>query len=282
MITEASAEAAITNPIFELNTVLMKLTFLVSGPSAKEKDKLSIGTGFVVGKPNNKGVSYFVLVTAAHVFDDIAGDTASINVRTEQPDGSYRVDQWPITLKDAGRNVYVKHPSVDVAAMYIALPETYSKTQQIGDALLASEEELKKYEVHPGDELFCLGYPLGASGPFGFPILRSGKVASYPLTPTRLHSKWLFDFRVFGGNSGGPVYLIDRSRMYQGNINIGETLQMVIGLVTEQAYADKERQKDLQLGLIIPSPYIRATIDALPAEPPAVTLRNFLGPAPQK
>ena len=52
MSTTAAAQPAVTNPIFELNTILMDLTFSISGPSAKEKDKLSIGTGFVVSKPD--------------------------------------------------------------------------------------------------------------------------------------------------------------------------------------------------------------------------------------
>lgn len=282
--TPAAPQPAATNPILELNTLLMDLTFLISGPSARAKDKQSIGTGFVISKPDGKGFSYYVLTTAAHVFDDIAGNQATINVRAKQPDGSYIVSDWPITLRENGRNIYVKHPSVDAAAIYIALPESYQRdVKNIGDALLASENDLKKYEVHPGDELFCLGYPLGAAGPFGFPILRSGKIASYPLTPTSLYSKWLFDFRVFGGNSGGPVYLIDRSRHYGNNINVGESLHMLVGLVTQQVYADEGMQNALQLGVIIPSTYVKATIDALPSKPPPSTLNSLRRPvAPQK
>jgi hypothetical protein len=87
---------------------------------------------------------------------------------------------------------------------------------------------------------------------------------------------------VFGGNSGGPVYLIDRSRMYGNKINFGETLQMVVGLVTSQAYADTKKQNALQLGVIVPSPYIRETVNALSAQPPPSTLNSLRPPAAAK
>jgi hypothetical protein len=271
--TAPAQPAAPPKPV-ELNTVLMETTFQVSGPHVKIAGATSTGTGFVVGKPSPQGdFSYFVLVTAAHVFEDVAGDIATITTREKQPDDSYKTELRRIHLRENGKNIYVRHPSVDVAAIYVGLPSGYKNVTMVGDGLLASEADLIRFEIHPGDELLCLGYPLGGAGPYGFPILRSGKIASFPLTPTKQHSNWLFDFRVFPGNSGGPVYLVDRGRMYDNTTHLGETLQMVIGLVTQQIIVDKgtTTEKDLNLGVVIPATFICETMDMLAAVPPPST-----------
>lgn len=265
------AEAAEAAPINnELNSIMMETTFLISGPSKKENGKAAIGTGFILGKPAADGsTSYFVLVTAAHVFEDIDGDTATINPRIRQPDGSYVAEARTIKIRTSGKKNYAMHSQVDVAAIYVGLPEQFAKIAIVSQAVLATDADLKKYEIHPGDELLCLGYPLGAAGPHGFPILRSGKIASFPLIPAQTHRNWWFDFRVFGGNSGGPVYFVDRSRSYGGETRLGETIQIMIGLVTSQVSADSGAgPRELQLGVVIPALFIRETMDMLPAAPP--------------
>jgi hypothetical protein len=136
---------------------------------------------------------------------------------------------------------------------------------------------LKQFEVHAGDRLSCLGYPYGAeANDAGFPILRSGHIASYPLTPTKNVKTFFFDFNVFEGNSGGPVYLLDSNRVYEGSTHIG-TVQFLVGLVSEQTVFEEEikalsekRTLRHQLGLatVIHAALIREALDLLP--PPAV------------
>ena len=46
----------------------------------------------------------------------------------------------------------------------------------------------------------------------GFPILRSGRVASYPLAPASVFPTFLMDFSVFPGNSGGAVFMAQGAR----------------------------------------------------------------------
>ena len=43
-------------------------------------------------------------------------------------------------------------------------------------------------------------------------IRASGRIASYPITPTSKTRTFLLDFEVFEGNSGGPVFLYERIR----------------------------------------------------------------------
>ena len=111
--------------------------------------------------------------------------------------------------------LYVKHKDADVIALYVDMPDDLS-VPILPMAFLADDEVLKKFEIHPGDELLCLGFPLGVSSESGFPILRSGKIASYPIVST------LYAFRVFDGNSGGPVYFVDHGRTYGGLMHLGE------------------------------------------------------------
>jgi hypothetical protein len=253
---------------YEINTVLMGATFQISGPKRNEPGNYSAGTAFLMAKPKPEGSeSYYVLVSAAHVFEDIAGATATINIPKLSGDGRYVIQQWTINLRDiTGQPLYVKHSEMDVAAVYISMPNDYKSTV-LPTALLADDEILKQFEIHPGDELLCLGFPLAAATEFGFPILRSGKIASYPLVPTTIHKNILFDFRVFKGNSGGPVYFVDRGRYYGGSTQIGQVIQFVVGLVTSQL-SSKINNQNLQLAAVVPAIYIRAVLDQLPAESP--------------
>jgi len=95
---------------------------------------------------------------------------------------------------------------------------------------------LKSYGIHPGDEVTCDGFPLYAEGPFGFPILRDGRVASYPILPTADTKTFLLDFPVFPGNSGGPAYIADtiRPNGTGGLIAYGGNRLTIIGLVSKE------------------------------------------------
>jgi hypothetical protein len=245
----------------------MQSTFRIHGPIKDKVGEISYGTGFLMGKPTSDASRlYYVLITAAHVFEGIDGEFGTLTLRERHDDGSYTQRFWNVKLRDKERPLYVKNKDADVAALYVDMPDDLN-VSILPIGLLADDEILKKYEIHPGDELLCLGFPLFASSADGFPILRSGKIASYPLVPTETYKSWLFDFRVFNGNSGGPVYFVDHSRTYAGSTHIGEVLQFVAGLVTSQLIVTSNNQA-LQLGSVVPSTYIRKTIDLLPATSP--------------
>jgi hypothetical protein len=264
----ATADAQPAQEYYEINSTLMETTFRIVGPSRARPGEMTGGTVFILGKPTSDGKAAFVMITAAHVFEDIDGDTGTITFRSKVEEGKFFETPYSINLRHLGVPLYVKHPDVDVAALYVTMPTEFSSTLLLPIGLLASDEWLKKFEIHPGDELLCLGYPLFASADHGFPILRSGKIASYPLVPAKQHKNWLFDFRVFGGNSGGPVYFVDRNRLYGGTTHLGETIQFVVGLVTSQLNAALVSNRELQIGVVIPAVFIRETLDILPAESP--------------
>ncbi len=255
-----------TAPSDELNTILFHATFRIEGPDKNDPNKTTFGTVFVMGVPlKNEGkLGSLVLITAAHVLDGIAGDVASLTVRRPNSDGSYTAYNYNVPIRTNGQPLYVKHKDADVAAMYVDLPNNVPITGLVPDSL-ADDQRLKYIEVHPGDEVFCLGFPLAANGPGGFPILRSGHIASYPLTPMETVEQIELDMLVLPGNSGGPVYYSYENRIFKHQIHLG-LFQGILGLViqsTRSALPEYTNQ-DLNFGVILPAPFIRQTIDMLP------------------
>jgi S1-C subfamily serine protease len=251
----------------EINTVLMESTFLIQGPSALagEENKTRYGAGFVMVRPVKQDSTdgQLVFVTAKHVFEDIKGETATLTVRRRTAAGDIALVPWPIQIRSKGKNVYVVHPTADVAVIDVFLPTDSIVVQSrmvTNINWLATDDFMSGIALHPGDELLCLGFPLGAQ-PNGYPVLRSGRIASYPVVPLKKVGSLAYDFRVYPGNSGGPVYFTYTNRAYKGTLNMGLTLQKVVGIVTQQL--SSTNNIDLSLGVIVPSVFIKETIDIL-------------------
>jgi S1-C subfamily serine protease len=242
----------------------MESTFYLEGPSAKERDKVAIGSGMVVTRPCGAiapDLAAYVLITAAHVLNEISGDSLRLMVRTKQSDGTWQKKIHPVKIRDQGRDRYVKHPAADVAALYTDLPEGVA-TRPPPIAAFATDSMLERFQIHPGDEVFALGFPLGApANESGFPILRSGRIASFPLLPQSRTKTFLVDMDTFPGNSGGPVYLWDRHRFYDGAFQMGE-IRLIMGLVTGQAFA---RETRLRITEVVHSNFVLETVLRLPA-----------------
>ncbi len=253
---------------YDLATFLMKSTFKLSGSGSQ-------GTCFIIGRPikDNPGRARYVLVTAAHVLESMKDGKAIIHLRKKEKD-TYRRIQYPIAIRNKGKDLWTKHSQADVAAMYVSLPEDIDIVL-LPLKFLASDDTLRKFEIRPGDRLFALGFPLGQeSNEAGFPILRTGTIASYPILPTKETKHLLFDFEVFKGNSGGPVFMIEKNRSYGGSIHIG-TLRFIVGLVTQERsmiihtrtpYEEKRETHPLKLGVVVHASLVKETIEQLPEE----------------
>ena len=273
-VTQFGFAQASPKPI-ELNTILMESTFRLQGPNKAIKGKASFGTAFLIGKPlpPPSTAGYYILVTAAHVLDNIDGDTVQLGIPTKMADGTFALVWREIAIRNKGKDLFVKHkdyatdPRADAAALYVDMPED-RKAPMVNMGLLATDKTLEYYEVHPGDELFCLGFPLYVGTDFGFPILRSGTIASYPLTPTTTYKNFYFDITIFDGNSGGPVYLVDRNRIYGGTNHLGELVQGVVGLIKGQVEATLFNNQRISLAVVVPSRFILETIALLPPASP--------------
>lgn len=227
----------------------------------------TVGTGFLIDAPTPDGQPRTVLVTAGHVFEKMPNAQARIGYRVANPDGSWTYSPQTFTIRDsAGHRLWKKHPTRDVAAISITAPPEFAKAA-IPQDWLAGDDTFSKYRVTAGDELMALGFPRGlAANQAGFPILRSGRIASYPVAPANIYPTFLLDFSVFPGNSGGPVFMNGPARS-----GVGES-QFVAGLLTQQVELNDER---LEIGIVTQAKYIRETIAMLDGiEPPAAAARD--------
>ena len=232
-----------------------------------------MGTCFIIGKPdkNNIKVGKYVLVTADHVLTEMKGDKATVYLRN-RVNNFFKKIKWEIQIRNNGKAMWTKHPDADIAVLYFFKPKDL-EIPVVPISFLADDDTLGKYEVHPGDTLFALGYPMGQeSNDAGFPILRSGIIASYPILPTKSTKTFLFDFEVHRGNSGGPAFLISDSRVYGGGTHTGR-IQFLIGLLSQQRKLDftirspiemKRQEYPLKIGVVVHSSFIKEAIDLLP------------------
>jgi hypothetical protein len=272
---KAQNQKDLTN--FELNTVLMESTFKIEGRNAVGQPIL--GTAFIMGKPftnppaEQPTKAGYVLITAAHVLNEMQGDSAILHFRRRVDANTWIRVLHPLPIRANGQPLWKKHPDADVAVMYVSLPQG-NTMPMVSTDVLADDKLLADFEIHPGDDLECLGYPFGQeANDTGFPILRSGKIASYPLLPTSKTKTFLFDFRVFKGNSGGPVYLVKSNPWYKGGAQLGQQIHIVIGLVSEERsmpehillpYSEEIRQVQLGLAVVVHASLIKEAINLLP------------------
>jgi hypothetical protein len=252
----------------ETNTELMKATYKIEGVrgvgTATER---MIGTVFLLGDPDpiptNASRVKYVLVTAAHVLESMKGDKAILYLGREV-DGVYKRQACVLSIRGGGKDLWVKHKSEDVAVMYVALPNDAAIPDLISTNWLADDDVFRDVGLHPGDQLMCLGYPYGVeANKEGFPVLRSGVIASYPIIPMKDVKRILFDFEVYKGNSGGPVYFVQSGRFYKGKISMN---RFIVGLLSKQVETDPNisgEQKPLGIGVVVPAVFIKEALDDL-------------------
>ena len=217
----------------------------------------TVGTGFLISDPTPDGRPRTVLITAAHVLGGMPGKTATIGYRVANADGSWSYSPRPLQIRDAGgRELWIHHPSRDVAAIVVSAPAEFAKSA-IPQDYLASDNTFADYKVRAGDEMMALGFPRGlAANQAGFPILRSGRVASYPVAPARIFPTFLLDFSVFPGNSGGPVFMTDQDHRPSGAAGDKDP-EFIAGLLTQQVELNHER---LEIGIVTHAKFIRETL----------------------
>jgi S1-C subfamily serine protease len=277
--------------VMEINTTLALYTYRIEGPTSKPNE-VSYGTVFIMSIPdtNRPDISQIVLVTAAHVLEDISVEKANVYLRQKLANGTFKKVTHELTIRKGNKPLWTRHPVADIAVMKVSLPKFVSDQAEeiplLSTDVLADDAMMERYEIHIGDQLLCLGYPLRAeANPAGFSILRSGRIASFPLTPAKDTKSLLFDIEIFEGNSGGPVYFVDRGRVYGGAIHLDETIQFIAGVITEEVYRvqrstkqiEASRERDLyevdvrrdklNLAVVVPAHFVKETLDLLAKSP---------------
>ena len=251
--------------VYDLSVDLIQATVQLEQP-LKDGSR-TVGTGFLIADTDADGRPRTILITAAHVFDRMPSYSAKIGYRIQAKDGAWRYDPQTLKIRDGDHPLWVKHAGRDVAAIEVEAPPEFAKAA-IPLAWLAKDDTFSEYKLGPGDEMMALGFPRGLSAnPAGFPILRSGRVASYPLAPVTAFPTFLMDFSVFPGNSGGPVFMAEGARRRPGSTESQE-VQFIAGILTQQVELSGER---LEIGIVTHAKYIRETIGLL-GKPPVSTV----------
>jgi hypothetical protein len=226
-----------------------------------------VGTGWLVRLPAPaEGRPNYALVTARHVFDRMRKPEATVHWRRQDDVGAWVREARPLMVRsETGAPLFLEHGQRDVAVMPVTPPK-HSEAAAIDLAMLADVDTFADHDIRPGDEFLCLGYPKGiTANDAGFPILRSGRVASYPLSPPTQYPTFLMDFAVFAGNSGGPVYMSERARRRAGSLDF-ENAQFIAGMLAQQVVLTEER---LEIGIVIHAMYVREALQKLQTTPMA-------------
>lgn len=220
-------------------------------------DPDSTSTCFLIQREQTDAAVY--LVTTAHTVERTKGDKAVLVLRAPKPDGSYERRDHEIPIRHAGKPLWVRHPSQDVAVLKLGDPLPVS-IAPLRMSALADEDRLKAEAVHICSPLFVLTFPqrFEANGA-GFPVARQSIFASPPLLPEGSHPTFLADFTTFAGDSGGPVFFPSKD---------GQPL--IAGIVLAQNHHE-ERQKGeyeertirypLGLGTVLRARYVREVLD---------------------
>ena len=111
----------------DLTIELINATVQIEQPTAAGQRK--VGTGFLVEAPTPDGRPRTVLVTAAHVFEQMPSDEVRVGWRFQNDDGSWRYAPRPVNIRLAGRPIYTRHPTLDVAVMAIEAPAPFARAR---------------------------------------------------------------------------------------------------------------------------------------------------------
>lgn len=232
---------------FDLTVDLIKATVQIDQPI--NEAKRMVGTGFLVSVPKADGTPQVVLVTAAHVFQKMPATDVRVGWRYQNAQGAWVYEPSNITIRTIDGPAWYQHPTQDIAVIAVKAPESF-KGNAIPQAMLGDDTTFAVEKVKPGEELMTLGYPHGLSANVaGFPILRAGRIASWPLTPSTSYPTFLIDLTAVPGNSGGPVFMTTPK---------GKTF--VAGVLIKQVEDDNQR---LELGVVADAVFVHQTIDMM-------------------
>lgn len=253
-IQEPPPAAALSLPSWDLTVGLISATVQIDQPNGAATRR--VGTGFLINAPRPDGSPRTVLVTAHHLLDGMPAPDARIGWRIEMPDGGWRFAPEPLRIRaEDGTAVWTRHPERDIAVMEVSAPPAFTRAA-IPLGWLADRNTLDALQVGPGDELLSLGYPRGySSNTAGFAILRVGRISSWPLTPIESFPIFLLDFRVFPGNSGGPVFWTPSARKLPGTVQPEHPF--IAGVLTSEVRPGDE---PLGIGIVAHAVYVREAI----------------------
>lgn len=216
------------------------------------------GTAFIVSVKDG-GKTHSLLVTAAHLFEQIQGKDCTLVLR-EKSGNTFKRLEVTVPVLDGEKKRWMRHPDVDVAAMEVELPAGANVTP-FGYEKIADAKWAEGATTRAGSDVFVPCFPAKLeANESGWPVLRRGTIASHPLTPLTQAKTMLVDYTHFGGDSGAPVVVCDGDE------------PLVVGLViamqrqtdrTTSPFEERTVHTPLGLAIAVQAPLIRETVEAL-------------------
>lgn len=214
--------------------------FLVSGRAVDATDPLQV-----------------VLVTAAHVLEQMPSGQCDLILRQQTEDEQYRRHVVKIRIREGDKPKWTRLPDIDVATLLITLPEGVSVTPILLDQI-ADEAKLKDKIVRVGQETWTCCYPAQLeANEAGWPVLRRGSIASHPLVPIKSHRTMLVDYSVFGGDSGAPIAVIVDSKPLI--VAVGSGMQRQTDKST-MPLEERTMHTPLGISIAVQAHYLRETL----------------------
>jgi hypothetical protein len=197
----------------------------ISGVNAQKEPVFA--TAFLVQAAGNRQAW---LVTAAHVFRQIAGEKIELILR-RQYSGRIQAFSQAYQIRKDGQNLFFADRHFDVAAFLLELPADCS-CSLLSPSILAREQDFSRYRAGVGSKLLVYGFPYGEYfDQTGNCIVRSAIISSSPLLPAAIYPDFLVDFEVFAGYSGAPVLLEHEGKA------------IFVGMVLEEVFVEELRSQ---------------------------------------
>jgi len=206
----------------------------------------AMGTGFLVWLKDQE-FKFCYLVTAKHVIVPVLSDPNVLlllrfNLKEK---GKARIITFPTYTFSGLRWLQHKNPSIDIAAIPLTIFDQIQvleigghMVEDVNSDFWATSNWLKKYNVGIGDQVFTLGLVpyLYSSDQVNLVLSRFGNISlllqEEIYLPGGRQKAYFLDCQAFGGNSGGPAFvLIERSE--SGGATLGGWRFALLGVVTE-------------------------------------------------
>ncbi len=186
--------------------ILDSVVYLYPSVTDAEAGEKAGGTGFLVGVPSgvHEGVTYQYAVTNSHVIRE--GNSPVIRLNTQ--DGA--TDVLKLSKDD-----WVDHQYGDdlaVCPLEFSL-DTHKFSLLTTDEWFLTKEEMEKYDIGPGDDVFMVGRFIQHEGrQRNTPVVRFGNISMMPWEPVTnmrgiKQESFLVEMRSLSGFSGSPVFV---------------------------------------------------------------------------
>jgi hypothetical protein len=215
-------------------------------------------TAFAVAVPaEGDRAAAVLLVSAAHTFEKMKGETATAVLRAAAGADWERRDT-PVAIRTGETPNWVRHPKADVAVLPWTVPGGVD-LQPFPLGSVATEADFDAGRVAVGQRVRVACFPAQTEGnAAGWPVLRTGAIASHPLAPAAALDRLFLDYAHYGGDSGSAV-VVDDPGAAGFVIGVVVAMQRQTDRVTSP-FEEKTVHTPLGLAITVPSPLLHETI----------------------